>query len=392
MFSFLTLQQHSPTTQSSMYFRLFLLFVLWIGIGFAPLSAQTQFNFSDSTKVSLLTCSPGDALYSTFGHSAIRVNDPVSGMDAVFNWGIFDFRTPNFYWKFMRGKLLYRMGGERFADFYAEYQYLQRSVVETPISLPLEAKRKLLNTIETNYQPENQQYKYDFFFDNCATRIRDVVERALPITYADTTRTIKPLRRLLDEYLVEMPWEDFGIDLILGLPADQMGTFRYEMFLPDYLGKNLPHARYQGKPITGPEVALLPAAPLPKSKAPKPLVLMSVVMLIWIASGFLKNKILVNILDRLFFVVIGLAGCLMLFLWLGTDHLATKYNLNVLWANPFYFFALGSLRGKRKYWLWIVGGLCVFTLVFFPFSPQLFHVGIIPVLVAVGVRCWMRGR
>ena len=231
-----------------MYFRRLALLCLLIVLRASSLNAQTQFNFSDSTRVSLLTCSPGNALYSTFGHSAVRVYDPLSGMDAVFNWGIFDFDTPNFYWKFMRGKLLYRMGGQRFIDFYAEYQYLQRSVVETPVLLPLDAKRKLLRTIETNYLPENQKYKYDFFFDNCATRIRDVVERALPITYADTNRTIKPLRRLLDEYLVEMPWSDFGIDLILGLPADQMGTFRYEMFLPDYLGKNLKHARYQGNP------------------------------------------------------------------------------------------------------------------------------------------------
>lgn len=375
-----------------MYFRLFVLFILGIGLNFAPLHAQTQFNFSDSTKISLLTCSPGDALYSTFGHSAIRVYDPMTSMDAVFNWGIFEFDTPNFYWKFMRGKLLYKMGGQRFVDFYSEYQYLQRSVVETPIMLPVEAKRKLLNTIETNYLPENRKYKYDFFFDNCATRIRDVVERALPITYADTSRTIKPLRRLLDEYLVEMPWSDFGIDLILGLPTDQKGTFRYEMFLPDYLGKNLPHARYQGKPITGPEVKLLPAAPLPKYKGLRPFALMSIVMLLWVATGFLKYKLPVNFLDRFFFLVIGLAGCLMLFLWFSTDHLATKDNFNVLWANPFYFFALGSLRGKRKYWLWIVGGLCAFTLVFFPFSPQLLHPGIIPILVAVGVRCWMRGR
>ena len=370
-----------------MYFRILASIFLFLGLCPKPTVAQSQFNFSDSTRVSLLTCSQGNALYSTFGHSAVRVYDPLSGMDAVFNWGIFDFATPNFYWKFMRGKLLYQMGGERFTDFYAEYQYLRRGVVETPMNLPLEAKRKLINTIETNYLPENRKYKYDFFFDNCATRIRDVVERALPIQYADTTRTIKPLRRLLDEYLGNLPWSDFGIDLVLGLPADQMGTFRYEMFLPDYLGKNLPHAQYQGKPITGPEKRLLPADPLPPSKAPKPIVLMSAIMLIWVGLGFLKNKSFVRILDRLFFVVIGLGGCLMLFLWFATDHLATKDNLNVIWANPLYFFALGSLRGKRQYWLWIIGGLCVFTLLFFPFSPQLLHPAIIPILLGVAGRC-----
>jgi Domain of unknown function (DUF4105) len=375
-----------------MYLRLLVLIFLALMMGFRPSIAQGRFNFSDSTKVSLLTCSPGDELYSTFGHSAVRVNDPLSGIDAVFNWGIFDFNTPNFYWKFMTGKLLYQMGGQNWSSFLEEYKMIQRAVVETPIHLPLEAKRKLLVTIEDNYLPENRKYKYDFFFDNCATRIRDVVERALPIQYVDTARTIKPLRRLLDEYLSNMPWSDFGIDLILGLPTDQVGTFRYEMFLPDYLGKNLPHARYRGQAITGPEVEILAATPLPPFKGPKPLPVMSIVMLAWVALGFLKLPKLVRILDRFFFFLIGFAGCLMLFLWFGTDHLATKDNLNVLWANPLYFFALGSLKGKRKVWLWIVGGLCVFTLAFFPFSPQLLHPAIIPILIAVAIRSFKIAR
>jgi hypothetical protein len=375
-----------------MRFRFLYLFCLFLSISLRGVYAQGALNFSDSTRISLLTCSAGNALYSTFGHSALRVYDPLSGIDAVFNWGIFDFDTPNFYWKFMRGQLLYQMGGQRFPDFYAEYAQLRRGVVETPLSLPLEAKRKLLRTISVNYLPENRKYKYDFFFDNCATRIRDVIERALPIQYADTTRTIKPLRRLLDEYLGNMPWSDFGIDLILGLPADQLGTFRYEMFLPDYLGKNLPHARYQGQAIMEAEKRLLPADPLPKSKAPHPTVLLSILMALWVFTGFLKSKRWVGILDRLFFTLIGLAGCLMLFLWFGTDHLATKDNLNVLWANPLYFFALGSLRGKRRIWLWVIAGLCAFTLIFFPFSPQLFHPAIIPVLLGVLGRCGMRLR
>jgi hypothetical protein len=354
--------------------------------------------FSDNTQISLLTCSPGEDLYSTFGHSGIRLTDRASYRDVVFNYGIFDFHTPNFYLKFMRGKLLYQMGLQSFSDFMYEYQYLGRSVTETKLSLPLAAKRKLLLFLENNYRPENREYLYDFFFDNCATRIRDVVEKSLPIVYPpqDTVRKIKHLRQLLDEYLGTMPWSDFGIDLVLGQPTDQLGTFRNEMFLPDYLAKNLSKAQYQGKPIALPTQTLLkglPPSPF-RSKFPKPWLFFSLLAALFLALTFLATKKIKKGADAFFFSTLGLAGCILLFMWLGTDHIATKNNWNLLWANPLYLFTLGSLGGKRKYWWLVLGGSTIVVLLFFPWWPQQFHPAIIPILLTTVQRSvdrWLRG-
>lgn len=346
--------------------------------------------FSDSAQISLLTCSPGDELYSTFGHSGIRLTDRATYTDLVFNYGVFDFDTPNFYLKFLRGKLLYQMGLQSFSDFMYEYQYLGRTVTETRLNLPIAAKRKLLQFLENNYRPENREYKYDFFFDNCATRIRDVVEKSLPITYTpqDTVRKIKHLRQLLDEYLGAMPWSDFGIDLVLGHPTDQLGTFRNEMFLPDYLAKNLSKAKYQGKLIADPTQTILRGGPLyiKPSYFPKPGLFFSLFALIFLGISIRGNKRVKNIADVFFFGVLGLAGSILLFMWFGTDHIATKDNWNLLWTNPLYFCALGSLGQKRSYWWLILGGSTLVVLLLFPWWPQQFNLAIIPILLTTVLR------
>lgn len=369
-----------------------LLTLCLFGAMLPTLSAQSY--FSDSTRLSLLTCSPGDALYSTFGHSGLRLYDPVNQLDIVFNWGIFDFDTPNFYLKFLRGKLLYQMGMQRFENFRAEYLYLGRQVTSMDLYLPLDAKRQLLRQLEENYRPENRGYRYDFFFDNCASRIRTVLERALPLEYPtrDTLRAIKTFRQRLDEYLVEMPWSNFGIDLILGLPTDRPASFRNEMFLPDYLEKNLQKARYQDRPLADPVQTLLylQPRPAPKPMLPRPEILLSILAALWLLGSWRLPRSWARRLDALWLLVIALAGLLMLLLWLGTDHLATKNNLNVLWASPVYFWALLAPR-QRLPWL-LLAGLGAITLLGFPWWPQQFHPAIIPVLVAVVVRTSWRWR
>jgi hypothetical protein len=361
--------------------------------GTSKLQAQ-ELLISDSIRLSLLTCSPGDALYSTFGHSALRVVDYKTGQDFVFNWGIFNFNTPNFYWKFMRGKLPYSIGVDPFQYFYLDYKSLGRGVVEAPLNLPREAQDKIMAALRENYKFENREYKYDFFFDNCATRIRDILAKALPLEYStqDTSRTIKPLRSLLDEHLGAMPWSDFGIDLVLGLPADQKASLDMEMFLPDYLGKNLPKARYQGQPIFGANQVILNVLPKAQQSGgfPKPLVFFSILAAVILGLGFVPSKWLNRLVDGLLFLALGMAGSLICFLRFGTDHLATKGNLNLIWANPLALLCLGSLASQRKRWLWITGGLAVLTLLFFPFSPQDFHPAILPILLMIAGRCALR--
>ncbi|HNE28922.1 MAG TPA: DUF4105 domain-containing protein, partial [Saprospiraceae bacterium] len=193
-----------------------------------PLTAGSQsaaFPLSDSSFISLITAAPGEELYSTFGHSALRVKDPARNFDRCYNYGTFDFDQPNFYLNFCRGKLLYYLNVERRRDFEYEYLMDRRTLREQTLDLDASQKQQLFDLLQENALPQNREYKYDFFYDNCATRIRDIVEKALLYqVFFDSTTTKKgtTMRQLLKPYLLDKPWTRFGIDLILGQAADRV--------------------------------------------------------------------------------------------------------------------------------------------------------------------------
>ena len=141
-----------------------------------PLRAQMP--LSETATASVLTCGPGDDFYTTFGHSAIRICDTAQGLDLVYNYGTFDFNTPHFYWKFMRGQLNYMLGRSSFEAFMEEYIYYGRAVWEQRLNFTPREVNNLYLLLEQNYLPEYRHYRYDFFRDNCATRVRDMVDLA----------------------------------------------------------------------------------------------------------------------------------------------------------------------------------------------------------------------
>src|SRR5207237_648325 len=134
-------------------------------------------NTTCSLRITVLTCSPGQDLYSIFGHNALRITDSSKGTDVIYNWGTFDFNEPNFYLKFMRGKLLYFLSPDKLEDFMYEYQYEGRSVNEQVLDISCEEKMKIKQLVDINMTGDNRFYKYDFLYDNCTTRIRDIVEK-----------------------------------------------------------------------------------------------------------------------------------------------------------------------------------------------------------------------
>lgn len=348
---------------------------------------------SDSLRISLLTCAPGEALYSKFGHSAIRVMDPVNRTDIVYNYGLFDFDTPNFYVKFIRGKLPYQLGVQSFRQFMWEYEYEHREVLETPLRLSPEHQAALLRFLETNYLPENRQYPYDFFFDNCASRIRDVLEKTAAMTYIpqDTVESSKTFRELLDKYIGRYPWVNFGIDLILGLPADQKAGFRGEMFLPDYLAQNLKAGQSIQKPVTEPDTQLLSGLAGEPNRKPAltPFLAFSLLFVAFaLLSGLAPTSKALLLADTLFFLALGLAGSLFAFMWAGTDHDATHRNLNLLWANP---LALGAVAGlffsSQRFWVAPTALGAGIALLGFPFLPQALHPAVIPIALTILLRC-----
>ena len=348
--------------------------------------------FHPSSKISIIIASPGNILYNAFGHSAIRINDTINDYDLVYNYGIYNFNTPNFYTKFVRGKLLYKLGLQRFGGFVEGYKSQGRQVTERIVNLNEAQKTKILQFLSENYQPENREYLYDFFYDNCASVIRDVLEQQVDGTLEYDTANVKQItfRQLLDEYLATSPWSDFGIDLILGLPADKKADFRNQMFLPDYLEENLSKASLNGKALLSEQIIV---APLTKSAQKQPLfspllIMILLALLFFLATFFIGSKTVQYFVDVLLFGLLTLAGCIFLFMWLGTDHKACYQNLNMLWANPLYLLLIpyAKIKNVKLIW-WAVLILIIVLIISFPIFPQQYHIAFLPIFFIIIFRC-----
>lgn len=357
------------------------------------LSVEAQ-RFSDSLRISLITGSSGTDLYAQFGHSAIRVQDFKYKKDLLFNYGTFDFDAPNFYQNFVFGKLLYQLSVGDAQRTFRYYEWTGRQLIDQELLLTKEEKQRIAGFLQRNNLPENRSYLYDFFYDNCATRIRDIFENELGITYENAHQDSTSFREMLDWYVEKTPWINFGMDLILGIPTDQNGGMREEMFLPEYLSSNLKnYARLNGKPLLGKTTlvtSLKGTENAQKSIYPTPfyvMLLFLLIVLLLTAIGGVKVK---QWFDRILFGLLGLIGVFFLFMWLGTDHWTVNKNLNMLWANPLLLFLLPLLAKQksvlRRALLLLMIIMAIYVLVSWNFSPQEFHVAIIPIVLAVLLR------
>lgn len=354
---------------------------------------NAQVKLSERAKISILTCSPGDELYSTFGHTAIRVNDPILRIDSVYNYGTFEF-TDGFYVKFARGKLDYTLSKSSFRDFMNEYIYYGRGVEEQVLLLSRKQNQQLFDALEVNYQPENREYRYDFFFDNCSTRVRDIIEDAAggEVVYPDPLpEGSMTFREMIESYQGHMPWGDFGIDLALGVPCDAFMKHPEQMFIPDYLRDQFATATLDGKLLCSPIQELIPIrAEHHKYPFDWPYLVSIVLLLLTLARAlFVVTKQKESLFwDRLMLFVFGLVGLLVALLWFATDHTITKVNLNVVWAFPLHLVAafLVKKAWMKKYFMF-------FTIVLFAFLvsewwwPQDFHHTFWPLAGTLFITC-----
>ena len=204
---------------------------------------------SEQARISLLTCTPGEELYARYGHTAIRVCDSVNDLDVVFNYGIFDFNTDHFYWKFVRGETWYELGASPYRWFMREYDYYQRPVYEQVLNLNAEQREALWQALVENYRPENRQYLYNFVFDNCATRPFHMIDRIFCGNNAEGSWSEykgaegQTYRRFIQHYTPKGSWADFGINLVFGPKADQPMYGEERLFLPEELMFYLSQAR-----------------------------------------------------------------------------------------------------------------------------------------------------
>ncbi len=371
-----------------------LVFVTFFVLLWQYSTAQVD-SISNNITISLITGSPGDDVYAYFGHTAIRVQNVASRQDVLYSYGTFDFDTPNFYGKFLQGKLLYMLSIDATPRLFQYYQYTQRGITEQVLNLNNIQEEQLVQFLAKNYEPANRFYLYDFFYDNCATVIRDVFEKEFKIEYQiDTVREVT-FRQILQEYVEPRdPWTYFGMDLILGIPTDKKADFRNQMFIPDYLSQNLAKATLDGKPLLQQSAILLPVSSAVEKKSAilfTPMLVTILILIITVIITFTKNQRLKNRFDRILFSILGIAGLFLLFMWFGTDHIATKDNWNVLWMNPLYLlFVFGVFRkseiSRRGLLIFYISTL-LFVLITWGWFAQSFNVAVIPIVIALIVRC-----
>lgn len=378
---------------------------LWAMLLFSTLqTALAQFPLSPNAEISVFTIAPGhadDALFTQFGHSAFRVKDPIRRVDWIYDYGVFDFNAPNFYVKFARGKLNYMLAKRDYNRFEAYYQYLNRSLTEQVLDLDSLQKQKVFDYLENNYLPENRFYLYDFFYDNCATRLPDVLKAALGdelIFDESPTEEVWTFRDLIEPRLTQHRWGDLGIDIALGLPTDIVATRYQYMFLPFYVEKEFGKAELKSaagsRPLVKDTKQVYEAIPASGgSFTPGPGLVFGILLVLVLGITFndYKNKKVSRFLDFILFFVSGLVGLLIVFLWFFTDHTATANNLNIVWALPTHFvIAFYAVKKTSKNWVpmyfMAFAILVVLLLLLWYFLPQPLHYSMLPFVIALGLR------
>ncbi len=314
----------------------------------------------DSADVYMITCAPGNASYSIYGHTALRITMRGTGFDMVYNWGIFDFSTPNFVYRFAKGKLDYMLGAYDYERFLEEYISEGRSVWSQKLNLTTAEKQKLFDLINENLKPENVKYRYDFFFDNCATRVRDIVSAAATDTviYPEKEER-RSFRQLIDPFQKVLPWLDFGADMLLGLQADKKASVADEMFLPIFLRDNfagsvIVHDGRQ-EPLAGPPetVVDIPAAETGNRAWVPPVVFWIIFVFTVLVTFVFKRPGLEKVLDYIFYFLFSVIALLLVFTNLLSEHDALHLNLlflgiNVLIAVLFIMMIAGEKAVKMS--------------------------------------------
>ncbi len=315
-------------------------------------SQATNVESYDSVEVSLLTCSPGEEIWAQYGHTAIRWHDLKNGKDVVINYGLFSPDVPNFIPRFVFGLTDYRMGVESFDLFCSEYIYRHRGVTEQVLALTLQDKQSLAKALQDNLKPENIIYRYNFFYDNCTSRARDIIVSNLhgKVTYPAPIKT--SFREMLHRWNSAYPWSQFGEDLLLGVSADQSTQKAEQQFLPHNLQEDFAHAVYNGRPLVVQTRQLLEPFPIvPESEFPlSPIqcaIAFVIILAVIMACQVYFKKLLwgVDALLMLLASLVGIVFTLMIF----SQHPCVRVNLLIIMFNPLpLFFMWRTIKRTRN--------------------------------------------
>ncbi len=326
-------------------------FIFWVLCYTNITFGQVQ-KLSQSAEVYLLTISPGEELYSSFGHSTLLIEDYQNQVSEMYNYGSFDFSTEGFYVKFLRGTLPYQLTKNDLNQALSYWTSENRLVTKQRLRMSLSQKQKIYELIEENYQPQHRTYQYKFFYDNCSTRIRDLLIDAVGDTlqFNQSLNNNKSYRHWIETYAGHKAMADFGMDIAIGIPADEITGYENAMYIPDNLMAGLDSAAVivDGSTksfVTEKQVInsiyLRNTNTTPKKELNIPLIV-SIILLLSSIYYFVNKRFKkisqVGYGNNILFLIVGLSGVILCLLWFFTDHGVTAYNLNILWANPVFIY------------------------------------------------------
>ena len=327
---------------------------LLVIILFLSLNAWTN----DKIKISVLTCSAGDELYSAFGHTALRVHNRQTGDDLVYNFGQFDFDTTNFYMKFLQGRLKYRLGIHSYLEFLAKYSSHGRSVVEQEIDMPTAQKKQLVDTLRFLYRPENRYYLYHFMDKNCTTEVRDLIIEALGKKISLTQKQAGiTFRQMLEYYLSEKPVLKVGIDLITGTKLDRELNPLQAMALPHKLMAGIDTLKSNGRPVVKRRINVVSYRQQPNVRSWFYIITFYLLLvMVWL---FISKELFVKVM----WVLTALPGILILGLQIFSEHAEFLNNWNLLWINPLYLLLFVNRVRNNKTIFQVIGYFVIFALI-----------------------------
>jgi len=363
---------------------------------------RAQVPDGSNLRISLLTCSKGEDIASDFGHTSLRVTDSLSGQDLVFNFGTYDFEAPHFVLKFMRGQMDYVLSVCWYDAFIDSYRQDNRAVTERELLLDSNERMMVYAALAAVYNGPGRRYRYDYFLNNCATKIRDILIGPKSVVSELSTPTHVPEYTFRtaygDLYLYDVPWLMFGLDMLMGARLDRPISFDEEMFLPCLLEENLSKCRFKksGAPILGERNILLDNNPASCGRwkfLTEPMCLFSSICLLFVILFFpvANRKLYVRIVSSVIYTIVGLTGILMLLMWLCTEHYWTGPNWNLLWASPLYLVPVFMREGMaRRILIYVLTGISVLAMVLRSFLPQQLNSADLPIVaillfVAVGI-------
>ncbi len=346
---------------------LFLIVLLSFGIrsySFAP---------TDDTRVSILVCSPGEDLYAKFGHAALRICDEKQDFDFVFDYGTFTIEDLfQFVGNFFTGKTYYMLDAKNFRYTTLSYEMEGRGIVEYPLILEPEEKLGICNFVMKNMLPENRLYLYNFFYDNCATRLRDILSAQIDTLSWNASYNEESWRSAILRYVGQTSWSSLGIHLALGVQTDALATKEELLFLPDAIASVCETTtRSDGRKLCGvPQVLVEGASEGTDTnwgEAVLPLVCLFLLVLILTVVEIIKKKWFVW-LDASLLLILGIVGCVLWFLSFVSIHSFVFPNCNTIWLTPFHLiFAvlllLPSIRNRVKWYVVFSSVMAVLSVV-----------------------------